>query len=104
LPPLIEEFAGSSSRAGWINGVFVALWAGMQFFCSPIMGSLSDQHGRRPVILLSTAGLSLDYVLMAVAPNLWWLAVGRIIAGITTSSFTTVFAYMADITPPEGRA
>lgn len=104
LPPLIEEFAGSSARAGWINGVFVALWAGMQFICSPIIGSLSDQHGRRPVILLSTAGLSLDYVLMAVAPDLWWLALGRIIAGITTSSFTTVFAYMADITPPEGRA
>ena len=104
LPPLIEEFAGSQAEAGWINGVFVALWAGMQFFFSPIIGSLSDQHGRRPVILLSTVGLSIDYVLMAVAPNLWWLALGRIIAGVTSSSFTTVFAYMADITPPEGRA
>lgn len=104
LPPLIEEFAGSQERAGWINGVFVALWAGMQFVFSPIIGSLSDQHGRRPVILVSTIGLSLDYTLMAVAPDLWWLALGRIIAGITTSSFTTVFAYMADITPPEGRA
>jgi len=104
LPPLIEEFAGSQAQAGWINGVFVALWAGMQFFFSPIIGSLSDQHGRRPVILLSTVGLSIDYVLMAVAPNLWWLALGRIIAGVTSSSFTTVFAYMADITPPEDRA
>lgn len=104
LPPLIEEFAGSNAEAGWINGVFVALWAGVQFVCSPIVGSISDRYGRRPVILLSAAGLSADYVLMALAPNLWWLAVGRIVAGITSSSFTTVFAYMADITPPEGRA
>ncbi|MBS3648993.1 TCR/Tet family MFS transporter [Pseudaminobacter sp. 19-2017] len=104
LPPLIEEFAGSSASAGWINGVFVALWAAAQFVCSPIAGSLSDQYGRRPVILLSAAGLACDYVLMAVAPNLWWLALGRIIAGVTSSSFTTAFAYMADVTPPEGRA
>jgi DHA1 family tetracycline resistance protein-like MFS transporter len=104
LPSLIEEFVGSNANAGWINGVFVALWAGMQFVASPIIGSLSDKYGRRPVILLSTVGLSADYVLMALAPNLWWLAVGRIVAGITSSSFTTVFAYMADITPPEGRA
>lgn len=104
LPPLIEEFAGSSADAGWINGVFVALWALMQFVCSPIIGSLSDRYGRRPVILLSTLGLALDYVLMALAPSLWWLALGRIIAGITSASFTTVYAYMADVTPPEGRA
>ena len=101
LPGLIEDFVGSNARAGWINGVFVALWAGMQFVCSPIIGSLSDQYGRRPVILISCAGLSLDYVLMAVAPDLWWLALGRIIAGITSSSFTTVYAYMADITVPD---
>ncbi|WP_274627642.1 TCR/Tet family MFS transporter [Arvimicrobium flavum] len=104
LPQLIEEFAGSNANAGWYNGIFVALWALMQFVCSPIVGSLSDRYGRRPVILLSTIGLAADYVLMALAPNLWWLAVGRIIAGITSSSFTTAFAYMADITPPEGRA
>jgi MFS transporter, DHA1 family, tetracycline resistance protein len=104
LPPLIKEFAGTDANAGWINGVFVALWAGMQFVASPIIGSLSDQYGRRPVILLSTAGMVCDYVLMAVAPNLWWLALGRIIAGITSSSFTTAFAYMADITEPENRA
>lgn len=104
FPSLIEEFVGSNAEAGWINGAFVALWAGMQFIASPVIGSLSDQYGRRPVILLSCAGLAADYVLMAVAPNLWWLALGRIIAGVTSSSFTTVFAYMADITPPEGRA
>lgn len=76
LPQLIEDFVGSNAQAGVINGVFVALWAGMQFVASPIIGSLSDQYGRRPVILLSCAGLAIDYVLMAVAPNLWWLASG----------------------------
>lgn len=104
LPQLIEDFVGSNARAGVINGVFVALWAGMQFVCSPIIGSLSDKYGRRPIILISCAGLALDYVLMAVAPDLWWLALGRIIAGITSSSFTTVYAYMADITAPGKRA
>lgn len=104
LPGLIEQFVGSNARAGVVNGVFIALWAGMQFVASPIIGSLSDQYGRRPVILLSCAGLAADYVLMAVAPDLWWLAVGRIVAGVTSSSFTTIYAYMADITPPEQRA
>lgn len=104
LPHLIEEFVGSNARAGLLNGVFVALWAGMQFLASPVIGSLSDQYGRRPVILISCAGLAADYVLMALAPNLWWLAVGRLIAGITSSSFTTIYAYMADITEPEKRA
>ncbi len=104
LPPLIEQFAGDSSRAGILNGIFVALWALMQFVASPIIGSLSDRYGRRPVILLSTAGLAADYVLMALAPNLWWLALGRMIAGVTSASFTTVYAYMADITTPENRA
>lgn len=104
LPTLIEEFVGSNARAGVINGGFIALWALMQFVASPIIGSLSDRFGRRPVILISTAGLALDYVLMALAPNLWWLAVGRIIAGITSSSFTAAYAYMADITTPDKRA
>lgn len=104
LPTLIEEFAGSASNAGVWNGALVALWAAMQFLFSPVIGSLSDRYGRRPVILISTAGLAADWVLMALAPNLWWLAVGRILGGITSSSFTAVYAYMADITPPEGRA
>ena len=104
LPSLIEQFVGSNAQAGIWNGVFVALWAGMQFVASPIIGSLSDQYGRRPVILLSCAGLAADYVLMALAPGLWWLALGRIIAGVTSSSFTTIYAYMADVTPPEQRA
>ena len=104
LPQLIEEFAGSDEAAGWWNGVMVALWAGAQFLCSPAIGSLSDRFGRRPTILISAAGLAIDWVLMALAPGLWWLAVGRIAGGITSSSFTAVYAYMADITPPEDRA
>ncbi len=104
LPKLIEQMAGSNADAGFYNGLFIALWAAMQFICSPIIGSLSDRYGRRPVLLLSAIGLAADFVLMALAPDLWWLAAGRILSGIMSSSFTTAFAYMADITPPEGRA
>jgi len=104
LPSLIEEFTGSNAQAGIYNGVFVALWALMQFAASPVIGSLSDRYGRRPTILVSTAGLALDHLLMALAPDLWWLALGRMISGVTSASFTTIFAYMADITPAEGRA
>lgn len=104
LPALIEGFAGSQAAAGYWNGVMVAIWAGMQFLCSPVIGSISDRYGRRPTILISTAGLTFDWILMALAPDLWWLAVGRMIGGITSSSFTAVFAYMADITAPEERA
>ncbi|MGV3771188.1 MAG: TCR/Tet family MFS transporter [Sphingobium phenoxybenzoativorans] len=104
LAPLIEQLAASPHYAGVWNGVFVSLWAAMQFLCSPIIGSLSDRFGRRPVVLLSVAGLAADFLLMAVAPSMWWLAVGRILGGITSSSFTTAFAYMADITAPEDRA
>lgn len=104
LPQLIQEFTGSNARAGLINGVFIAGWAVMQFIFSPLIGSLSDRFGRRPVILISSAGLALDYVLVALAPNLWWLVAARLIGGITTASFSTASAYLADVTPPEGRA
>ena len=76
----------------------------MQFFFSPILGGLSDRFGRRPVVLLSNFGLAFDYVLMALAPSLIWLFVGRVISGITSASVSTAFAYIADITPPERRA
>jgi MFS transporter, DHA1 family, tetracycline resistance protein len=103
LPVLIEEMTGSLREAGLWTGLIASLWAVMQFFCAPVLGALSDRFGRRPVILVSTAGLALDWVLMALAPNLWWLVVGRIIGGATSASGTVVFAYMADITEPEGR-
>jgi DHA1 family tetracycline resistance protein-like MFS transporter len=76
----------------------------MQFLFSPILGALSDRFGRRPVVLLSNFGLALDYVLMALAPSLVWLFVGRVISGITSASISTAFAYIADVTPPERRA
>ncbi|MET0239369.1 MAG: TCR/Tet family MFS transporter [Sphingobium sp.] len=104
LPALVEEFSPSVSSAGLWNGVLVALWATMQFLCSPVIGALSDRFGRRPVILVSTIGLSADWLLMALAPSLWWLAVGRMLGGVTSSSFTAVYAYMADITEPEDRS
>ena len=91
-------------RAARIFGLFGTAWALMQFFFSPILGALSDRFGRRPVVLLSNFGLALDYVLMALAPTLSWLFVGRVISGITSASISTAFAYIADITAPEKRA
>lgn len=104
LPGLIEDLTGSLAAAGIWTGIIGSLWALMQFVCAPVIGSLSDHFGRRPVILTSTAGLALDWMLMALAPNLWWLVVGRIIGGITSASATALFAYMADVTAPERRA
>ena len=91
-------------RAARIFGLFGTAWALMQFLFSPILGALSDRFGRRPVVLLSNFGLALDYVLMALAPSLIWLFVGRVISGITSASISTAFAYIADVTPPERRA
>ena len=105
LPHLIESFmGGDTAGAAKIYGVFGTVWALMQFFAMPVMGALSDRYGRRRVILLSNLGLGLDYVLMALAPNLAWLFVGRVISGITAASFSTAMAYIADVTPPEKRA
>ena len=105
LPKLVERMAGgNTAQAAVIFGVFSTAFALMQFLFQPLLGALSDRYGRRPVILLSNLGLGLDYVLMAVAPNLWWLFVGRVIAGITAASFSAATAYVADVTPPERRA
>jgi DHA1 family tetracycline resistance protein-like MFS transporter len=105
LPHLIEDFlGGDTAGAAKVYGVFGTVWALMQFFAMPIVGALSDRYGRRRVILLSNFGLGLDYVLMALAPNLAWLFVGRVISGITAASVSTGMAYIADVTPPERRA
>jgi DHA1 family tetracycline resistance protein-like MFS transporter len=105
LPKLVESFVDNdTAQAARIFGVFGTAWALMQFVFSPILGSLSDRFGRRPVVLLSNFGLGLDYVLMALAPSLIWLFVGRVISGITSASISTAFAYIADITPAERRA
>ena len=105
LPRLIEGFLqGDTSSAARMLGLFGTVFAVMQFFCSPIIGSLSDRYGRRPVVLLSNFGLGLDYLLMAWAPALNWLFLGRVISGLTSSSIPTAMAYMADVTPRERRA
>ena len=105
LPRLVVEFlGGDTAGAARTYGLFGAVWAAMQFLFSPVLGVLSDRHGRRPVILLSNVGLGLDYLVMALAPTLSWLFVGRVISGITAASVTTAGAYIADVTPPERRA
>src|SRR4051794_5641840 len=105
LPKLILGFLGNqmTSAASW-TAWFTLVFALMQFFCSPILGVLSDKVGRRPIILLSNLGLGLDYIVMALAPTIGWLFLGRIISGITTSSIPTAMAYIADVTPQDKRA
>jgi DHA1 family tetracycline resistance protein-like MFS transporter len=105
LPKLVEDFVNEdTAAAARIFGAFGVVWALMQFLSMPVMGALSDRYGRRPVILLSNFGLGLNYVLMALAPNLDWLFVGRVISGITAASISTSMAYVADVTPVEKRA
>ena len=105
LPKLVENFmGGDTARAAEIFGVFGTAWALMQFFFSPLLGAMSDSYGRRPVVLISNFGLGLDYILMALAPNLWWLFVGRVISGVSSATVAASYAYVADVTPAEQRA
>jgi DHA1 family tetracycline resistance protein-like MFS transporter len=105
LPSLVVGFmGGDTAGSAEILGLFGTVWALMQLLFSPLLGALSDRFGRRPVILISCLGLGLDYILMALAPSLSWLFVGRLISGITSASISTGFAYVADVTPPEQRA
>lgn len=105
LPRLISGFMnGNAVNAAQMLGIFGTVFAGIQFLFSPVLGSISDRFGRRPVVLLSNFGLGFDYLLMAWAPALGWLCVGRIISGLTASSVPTAMAYMADVTPQEKRA
>lgn len=105
LPLLIEEFrGGDTAAAARTVGIFGTSWAAIQLFAAPLLGSLSDRFGRRPVVLLSNFGLGLDYILMALAPSLGWLFAGRLLSGITSASVPTAYAYIADVTPPDKRA
>jgi DHA1 family tetracycline resistance protein-like MFS transporter len=103
--PLIITFShGNFANASIATGIFATVFAIVQFFASPLLGTLSDRFGRRPIVLLSNLGTSFDYAILALAPNLEWLFLGRIISGATTASITVASAYVADVTPAEKRA
>ncbi|RZL66817.1 MAG: MFS transporter [Pedobacter sp.] len=105
LPNLIKEFTGgNTSVAADYGGYLMVAFALPQFIFSPILGGLSDQYGRRPVLLFSLFGLGMDYLFLSFAPSIFWFFIGRIIAGITGASFTTGMAYIADISTPEKKA
>ena len=109
LPSLIRSFFGATSAASTASAaywqfIFGVTWGGMQFFSGPVLGMLSDRFGRRPVLLISILGLSLDFLVMTFAPTLAWLLIGRVLNGATAATFSTANAYVADISTPERRA
>jgi MFS transporter, DHA1 family, tetracycline resistance protein len=105
LPELIKQFVGgSTSDAGRYVGTFGAAYSLMQFTFAPLLGALSDRFGRRPILLASLFGLGVDFLIQGFAPNLWWLLIGRVMAGMMGASITTANAYIADISTPETRA
>ncbi|OCX53780.1 tetracycline resistance MFS efflux pump [Mucilaginibacter sp. PPCGB 2223] len=105
LPDLIRKLLhGDISIAARYGGYLTVAYSLMQFVFAPVIGNLSDKYGRRPVLLASLLGFSIDYLFLAFAPTIWWLFLGRVIAGITGASFTTASAYIADISTNEDRA
>ncbi|MEM8751015.1 MAG: TCR/Tet family MFS transporter [Pseudomonadota bacterium] len=105
LPQLVRELSGTDiAESAVIYGLLMSGFALVQFIISPFIGALSDRFGRRPILLISLAGLCADYIILALAPNLAWLVIGRIVAGIFSATVSTANAYIADITPREDRA
>jgi DHA1 family tetracycline resistance protein-like MFS transporter len=109
LPNLIRSFFGATNAATTASAaewqfVFGATWGAMQFVSGPVLGMLSDRFGRRPVMLISALGLSIDFLVMAFAPSLAWLVLGRALSGVTSAGFSTASAYVADISAPDERA
>lgn len=105
FPRLFENFlGGDAAKAAALIGVLGTVWAAIQFFVSPVLGALSDRYGRRPVILLSNLGTGFDFLIMALAPNIAWLVIGRVLNAATAASFAAANAYVADVTTPEARA
>lgn len=105
LPALLKSLTGGSmAQMSAALGVMTVLFAALQFFAGPVQGALSDRFGRRPVILVANFGLAIDYAIMAMAPSLGWLFVGRAITGATAGSITAAYAYVADVTEPDQRA
>ena len=104
-PQLVKGFLGGDTvKASAALGVFSTVYMLMQFFCAPLLGSISDRFGRRPVILISVFGMGIDYIVMALAPSLGWLFIGRVASGAAAATFSTAYAYIADVTPTEKRA
>jgi len=103
LPQLLQSVTHSQNIAPYI-GIMIALYAMMQFIFSPILGALSDNFGRRPVLLISLAGAAIDYLIMAFAPNLWILLIGRAIAGLSSANISVAMAYITDISTDDKRA
>src|SRR5215217_6215719 len=103
LPALLRE-VGHTDNIATLLGIMLALYSACQFLFSPILGVLSDRYGRRPVLLISLAGAAIDYVVMAFAPELWMLVLGRAIAGITSANMAVATAYITDISTEEERA
>jgi DHA1 family tetracycline resistance protein-like MFS transporter len=103
LPRLLESVAHTQNTAP-IIGIMIALYAVMQFIFAPVLGALSDNLGRRPVLLISLVGAAINYVAMAFAPQLWMLLLGRAIAGLTSANMSVAMAYVTDISPEDKRA
>lgn len=103
LPSLLQEVTHADKVAQYI-GIMTALYAAMQFVFAPVLGALSDRLGRRPVLLISLGGAAINYLVLAFAPNLWLLLIGRAIAGLTSANVSVATAYVTDITPPDMRA
>ncbi len=106
MPQLIKHLLGTDdiSKVSIYSGWLTFLYASMQFLFSPLIGSLSDKYGRRPVLLFSLLGFGLDYLFLAFSPTIWFLFIGRTISGITGASFTTASAYIADVSDDSNRA
>ena len=104
-PQLVKGFLGGDTvKASAALGLFSTVYMLMQFFCMPLLGSISDRFGRRPVILISVFGMGLDYIVMGASPTLAWLFIGRVASGAASATFSTAYAYIADVTPAEKRA
>ena len=105
VPELVRSMTGGDTghAAEWV-GALVATFAAAQFVAAPVLGGLSDRFGRKPVVVLSLVGASANYLLLAWAPSLAWLFLGRLLAGATAASASAANAYIADITPPEQRS
>ncbi len=105
MPRLVVEFEGGDyGRAATFTGIVTTVWAAMQLLAMPVLGALSDRYGRRPIVLFSTFGLAVSFVLIALSRSLAWLVAARIVSGIASANVSTASAYIADVTPPAERA